>query len=146
MPYLPYVCTNPSIMNAIQYINPDGMYKSPAFSQAIITTGPGKTIYIGGQNAVNEQGQVVGADLATQTEQAMKNLTTALAACGADISHVVKMTILYVQGHDLRAGYGVAQKYLTAPRPPVVTAAMVAGLANSECLIEIEATAFLPED
>jgi enamine deaminase RidA (YjgF/YER057c/UK114 family) len=132
-------------MSAIQYINPEGMYKSPAFSQAITTTGSGTTIYIGGQNAVNEQGQLVGTDLATQTEQAMKNLTTALAACGANMSHVVKMTILFVQGHDLRSGYAAAQKYMTAPHPPVVTAAMVAGLANPECLIEIEAIAFIPE-
>lgn len=37
----------------IKYINPDGLFKSPAFSQVVTTQGNGKTIYIGGQDAAN---------------------------------------------------------------------------------------------
>ena len=39
----------------MEHINPDGLIKNPAFSQIIATEGNGKTIYIGGQNAVNEK-------------------------------------------------------------------------------------------
>jgi enamine deaminase RidA (YjgF/YER057c/UK114 family) len=56
--------------NKIQYINPDGLSKNPAFSQIVTTQGSGKTIYIGGQDAVNAQGEIVGkGDIAEQTEQ-----------------------------------------------------------------------------
>ena len=41
---------------SIDYINPDGMAKSPAFTQAIAVTGPVKTLYIGLQHAVDEHG------------------------------------------------------------------------------------------
>ncbi len=44
----------------IQHINSEGLFKSPAFSQIVTTQGNGKTIYIGGQNAVNAQSQIVG--------------------------------------------------------------------------------------
>ena len=130
--------------NAIQYINPDGLMKSPAFSQAVTTEGSGKTIYIGGQNAVNAQGEITGKDLPSQTEQVMQNLVTALAACGADMSHVVKLGIYIVQGQDARSAYGAAQKYMTAPQPPAITGVMVAGLARPDFLVEVEAVAFVP--
>lgn len=129
---------------SIQYLNPDGLSKNPAFSQVVIAEGNGKTIYIGGQNAVNAQGELTGNDLASQTDQAMKNLQTALAAAGADMSHIVKMGVYAVQGQDLRNGFAAAQKYMTAPHPPAISVLIVAGLANPEFLIEIEATAFVP--
>jgi enamine deaminase RidA (YjgF/YER057c/UK114 family) len=68
----------------VQYINPDGLFKNPAFSQIVTTQGSGKTIYIGGQNSVNRQREIVGkGDISEQTEQVMKNIQTALLACGA---------------------------------------------------------------
>ena len=67
--------------NKIQHLNPDGLFKNPAFSQIITTQGLGKTIYIGGQDAVNAEREiVVKGDIAGQTEQVMKNLQTALLA------------------------------------------------------------------
>lgn len=81
----------------IQHINPDGLSKNPAFSQVVTTQGNGKTIYIGGQDAVNTQGEVVGkGDIAEQTEQIMKNLQTALLACGASFDNLVKLSIYIV--------------------------------------------------
>ena len=44
---------------SIEHLNPDGMHRNPAFSQAVVVTNPGRTIYIGGQNAVNAQGEIV---------------------------------------------------------------------------------------
>ena len=42
-----------------EHINPKGLFKSPAFSQIVTTQGSGKTIYIGGQNAVNDKAELV---------------------------------------------------------------------------------------
>ena len=35
-----------------RHINPEGLHRSPAFSQAVVVEQPAKTIYIGGQNGV----------------------------------------------------------------------------------------------
>lgn len=91
-------------------------------------------------------GTLVGADdIAGQTAQVMANLKTALAAAGASMSDLVSCTILFVDAVDLRAAYGVAASALDADRePPLVTGAMVAGLAVPGALIELSAMAVVP--
>lgn len=44
----------------IEYINPDGLSKNLAFTQVVTTQGKGKTMYIGGQDAVHADGSIVG--------------------------------------------------------------------------------------
>lgn len=49
----------------VLHLNPATLHTNPAVTQVIITTGPAKTIYVGGQNAVDGDGSIVGAgDLA----------------------------------------------------------------------------------
>ena len=37
-----------------------GLHRNPAFTQAVVVSGPVRTIYVGGQDAVNADGQIVG--------------------------------------------------------------------------------------
>lgn len=129
----------------IHYLNPDRLFKSPAFSQVVTTQGEGKNIYIGGQNAVNANGELIGkGDLTAQTEQVMRNIQTALAACGATFDHVVKLTIYLVQGQDARQGFQASQPFMsTASHPPAITALFVSALGHPDFLLEVEATAFV---
>lgn len=131
----------------IQHINPDGLSKNPAFSQIVVTEGSGKTIYIGGQDAVNAEGALVGkGDIAEQTGQVMKNLNTALSACGATFENIVKLSIYLVQGQDLHRGFQVSQKYFgNLENPPAISVLFISGLAHPDFLIEIDATAFIPD-
>ncbi|MEM7106772.1 MAG: RidA family protein [Bacteroidota bacterium] len=133
--------------NKTEYINPKGLLKNPAFSQIVITRGSGKTIYVGGQNAVDKNAELVGKnDIAAQTEQVMKNLATALKSSGANFKDLVKLNIYMVQGQDLKKGFEVSQKFLKeVSKPPIVTVLFVAGLVNPDYLIEIDATAFVSE-
>jgi enamine deaminase RidA (YjgF/YER057c/UK114 family) len=127
----------------VTHLNPEGMHTNPAFTQAVIVEGAPRTIYIGGQNAVDANGQIVGrGDLAAQTEQIFTNLETILAAAGATLHDVVKWTIFVVHGQDLTAGYAVFQRHWgTTANPPAITAAQVAALAHPDFLAEIEAIA-----
>ena len=131
----------------IQHINPDGLSKNPAFSQIVMTQGSGKTIYIGGQDAVNEKREIVGkGDIAEQTEQVMKNLQLALSACEATFDNLVKLSIYVVQGQNLYGAFQASQKFFSnLPNPPAISVLIVAGLANPDFLVEIDATAFIPE-
>ena len=131
----------------IQHINPDGLSKNPAFSQIVTTQGSGKTIYIGGQDAVNEKREIVGkGDIVEQTEQVMKNLQLALSACGATFDNLVKLSIYVVQGQNLYGAFQASQKFFSnLLNPPVISVLIVAGLANPDFLVEIDATAFIPE-
>ena len=88
----------------VEFLNPDGLVRNPAFTHVAVVSGAVKTIYIGGQDAITADGEIVGkGDLAGQTTQVLRNIETALTAAGAGIEHVVKLNILIVDGQDFRA-------------------------------------------
>ncbi len=77
------------------YVNPDTMHKNPAFSQGIIIPPGLRTLIIGGQNAVDAKGEVVGKDdIAAQTTQAVDNLIKVLEAAGGTLDNVVRVGLL----------------------------------------------------
>jgi enamine deaminase RidA (YjgF/YER057c/UK114 family) len=118
--------------------------QSPAFTHVAVVPPGASTVYIGGQNAVDGNGTLVGGDdVAAQTQQVMKNLHVALAAAGASVQDLVMMTVLFVEGVDLAAAYPVAAAALEGAAPPVV-GVRVAGLAVSGALVEVSAVAAIP--
>lgn len=130
-------------METIKLLKPEGLVNSPAFSHVAVIP-PGTTaILIGGQNAVDATGALVGGDdVGAQTTQVMKNLQTALAAAGATMSDVVSMTLFAVHGIDLNDGYAVAAKSIDpASDPPLISAAMVPALGVPGALVELSAIA-----
>jgi enamine deaminase RidA (YjgF/YER057c/UK114 family) len=131
----------------VQYLNPDRLNNNPAFTNVIIVTGPVKTLYIGGQNAVDASGTIIGkGDFKAQTEQVLKNIQAALAASGAQLEHVIKWNLYVVDGQPLQAGFEVFQQvWSRRPNPPAITMAFVAGLANPDFLVEMDAIAVVPE-
>ena len=130
--------------SSIEFINPDELLKNPAFSQIAITRGTGDTIHIGGQNAITREMEIVGkGDIAKQTEYILKNIEVALRAAKAELDDLFKLTIYIVQGQDVLKGFQGAQAFLKKLKhPPVITGVVVAGLANPDYLVEIEALAF----
>lgn len=134
-------------LGTVRHLNPDGLHRHPAYSQMVVVSGPVKTIYIGGQNAVNAAGEVVGkGDLGAQTRQILKNIQVCLAAAGADFEHIIKWTILIVPGQSFQEGYAAFQEFVgDGPNPPAITGAVVAGLTHPDFLAEIEAIAIVPE-
>jgi enamine deaminase RidA (YjgF/YER057c/UK114 family) len=134
-------------MAPIRRIRPEGLVASPAFSHVAVVPPGATTIYVGGQNAVDAEGLLVGKDdVAVQSARAFGNVKTALAAAGATISDVVQWTVLFVDGADIAAGYGAIAPELASDEPALVTAALVAGLGVPGALVEISAVAaVLPE-
>ena len=131
----------------VQYINPETLNKNPAFTNVIVVTGPVKTIYVGGQDAVDASGAIVGkGDLKAQTEQVLKNLQLALAAGGAQLEHIVAWNLYIVQGQSLRAGFEAFQRvWGNRPNPPAITGLFVSALAHPDFLVEMNAIAVVPQ-
>jgi enamine deaminase RidA (YjgF/YER057c/UK114 family) len=132
---------------AVQHINPDDLAKNPAFTNVIVVTGAAKTVYIGGQDAVDASGAIVGkGDLKAQAEQVMQNMQVALAAAGAGLEHVIKWNVYLVQGQPLQPGFEVFQRvWGRRPNPPAISMVFVAGLARPDFLLEIDAIAVVPQ-
>ena len=130
-------------MTEIQLLRPSGLVASPAFSHVAVVPPDATTILVGGQNAVDENGELVGgADAAAQTRRVMANLTTALAAAGAGIDDLVSVTVVLVEGVDVQAAYAAAAPSLaTAKTPPLVSALLVSSLGVPGALVEVSAVA-----
>lgn len=129
-------------MVTIQRIRPSGLVSSPAFSHVAIVPPGATTIYVGGQNAIDADGSLIGeGDVAAQSVRAMENVITALDAAGATLEDVVHWTVLFVDGVDLAAGYAAIAGKLASDDPALVTGARVAGLGVPGALIEISAIA-----
>ncbi|MHA6690104.1 RidA family protein [Devosia sp. A449] len=131
---------------SIEHLNPAGMYRSPVFSQGIILPAGARLLLIGGQNAVDANGQIVGkGDVAAQAQKALSNMQLVLAAAGAGLEDLVKVTVIIHQDADLQAAFrSWMAVWGQRTNPPTVTGMRVAGLANPDFLIEIEAQAVLP--
>src|SRR5215207_89721 len=64
-----------SMDGRVEFLNPDGLPRNPAFSNVAVVSGSVRTIYIGGQDAVDAEVNIVGiGDIAAQTEQVLRNL------------------------------------------------------------------------
>jgi enamine deaminase RidA (YjgF/YER057c/UK114 family) len=135
------------VKGEVKYINPDGLPKNPAFTNVVTVTGPVKTVYIGGQDAVDASGTIVGkGDLKKQTEQILTNIQAALAAAGARPEHVIKWNIYVVQGQSVQEGFAAFQNvWGNRPNPPVITVVFVAELGHPDFLAEIDAIAVVPQ-
>lgn len=129
----------------ITRLQPAGLVVSPAFSHVAVVPPGATTIYLGGQNGVDETGALVSPDVGAQASRALDNAAVALAAAGATLADVVQWTVLIAADADLGAAYGAIAHRLGGPgAPPLVTAARVAGLGVPGALIEVSAVAAVP--
>ncbi len=123
----------------IERIQPQGLPQPPTYSHVVKN---GNTVYIAGQIAQDEKGEVVGkGDITAQAEQVFQNLGKALKSVGGDYSNLVKITMFLTDARFRDAVTPVRQKYLKAPNLPASTLVVVAGLASPDYLLEIEAIA-----
>jgi enamine deaminase RidA (YjgF/YER057c/UK114 family) len=131
----------------VLYVNPDDLHKNPAYTNVIVVTGQVKTIYIGGQDAVDASGTIVGkGDIKQQTEQVLANLKSALKAGGAELDHIVKWNVYVVQGQNIQPAFEAFQQFWgRRPEPPAITFVFVSGLGNPDFLVEMDAIAVVPQ-
>ena len=126
-----------------KFINPEGMVRPGAYTPVVATRG-GKTLYVAGQVAQDEKGDIVGpGDLAAQAEQVYKNVGLALKGAGATFNDLVKITVYVVnmkpEHRDLMGQ--VRARHVNKDSPPASTLVGVQALAKPEYLVEVEAIA-----
>lgn len=128
---------------SIEFINPPPLGPTHGWTHVVTATG-GKTVYISGQVATNEKGEVVGrGEMRAQAERAFHNVAVALEAAGATFRDVVKMNIFAV---GLKPEYvpiirAVRNHYVAPDKPPASTLVGVSALVGPDWLIEVEAIA-----
>ena len=82
--------------------------------------------------------------MAVQTRQCIVNISLILAAAGARLEHVVKLTAFMTDMRLAPQAWAVREEFFAA-NPPASTGVQVAALTRPEALIEIEAIAVITE-
>ncbi len=116
-----------------------GIFKSPFYSALAVIPAGTTWVIVGGMNALDERGEVVGADsVLEQAAQVRKNLEAALGAAGCDWSNVVRVTVHLKAGTDPRQAFSVFEPALSQrAAPPLVGGYLVEALARPEFLLEV---------
>ena len=110
------------------------------YSQAVKSN---ELLFISGQVGLDRKGHLVGRDIATQTDQVMKNIKAVLYSAGCTFDDVIKISIFLVNLEDRPKFHEVRKRYFTNGQP-ASTLLVVKSLANKDYLVEVEAIAQLP--
>lgn len=127
-------------------LQPPGWARPLGYANGIAVSG--RQIYVAGQIGWTGQGQFETDELGGQVRQALTNIVAVLAEGGAKPEHVVRMTWYVTDKHRyLAAATEIGQAYrdLFGRHYPVMTLVQVAALLEDRALVEIEATAVVPD-
>ena len=124
-------------------INPWPWSVEVGYNQAELVSGVTRTLHLAGQTAMDADGRPQHAgDMAGQVGLALDNVEAVLAAAGMSLADVVRMNIYTTDVDALLGSYGViAERLGGAGVQPPGTLLGVTRLADSELLVELEATA-----
>lgn len=112
---------------------------SSSYSHGVIVSANARRLIISGQVGVRPDG-TVAKGMKAQTEQAIDNLFNVVAGAGMKVSDIVKI-VTYVTNPANIADMREVRSAKFGSHAPTSTLLIIAGLANPDFLIEIEAEA-----
>ena len=126
-------------------VQPDGWKEPKGYANGVLAQGA--TLYIGGQIGWNEDQVFVAKDFVGQMEQALKNIAAVLDASGGKPEHLTRLTWYVTDKQEYLAKQrevGRAYRDVLGKNFPAMTMVVVSALVEDEALLEIEATAVIP--
>lgn len=134
-----------SAQERAEFLNPPSLPAPNGYSHTVRAP-VGPTIYVSGQLPLDKDGNLVGAnDFGAQAEQVFVNLATALAAAGASFDDVVKLNMYVTDMRQLKALRAARDRHINLKTPPASTLVEVERFVKDGAMIEIDATAVLPD-
>ena len=129
-------------MAVITRINPAEIAQPVTnYAQVVTAEGAKKLVFCAGQTAVDPAGKIMPAgDFAAQAALTMQNLEKALAAAGARVADITKITMYICDRKHVMPARDFLDKYF-AGQPPASTLCILAGLAQPDYMIEVDAIA-----
>lgn len=128
-------------------LQPEGWSRPRGYANGI--SARGRHVHVAGQIGWNAQQQMVSADFVGQAKQALRNIVEVLASDGATPEHLVRLT-WYVTDRDQYiasgAALGEAYREVLGRVYPAMSAVQVCALMEANALVEIEATAIVPDE
>lgn len=106
----------------------------------------GNTVYLAGQVAFDEDGNIVGTTLAEQAVQVWRNIEAVLSANGASLADIVKVNYYLQDVRDLPHEIEVRRHLFAPDRMPAVTAVQAAALGLPGLTVEVDVVAVIDDE
>jgi enamine deaminase RidA (YjgF/YER057c/UK114 family) len=130
----------------MKILQPEGWPRPSGYANGISASG--RLVFTAGIIGSDAQGMVPSRHFEQQFGLALKNILAILAEDGAGPEHIVRLTIYVTdrfQYISRRDDISPIWKQLMGTHYPAIALVEVKGLVNSAALVEIEATAVVPE-
>ena len=130
----------------MKILRPAGWPRPKGYANGI--SAHGRMIFTAGVIGWDENEMIVSHRLDEQVAQALRNIVAILAEDGAGPEHIVRLTIYVTdrqQYLDQRDDIAPLWKAVMGSHYPAIALVEVNALVNSAALVEIEATAVVPE-
>ncbi len=131
----------------MKVINPSALGAARGYSNGVAASG--QTIYIAGQIGWDAQQKLVSDKFVEQLRQVLVNIVAVLEAAGASPEHLVRMT-WYVKDkreyQNSQSEIGTVYREIIGRHFPAMSLFQVSDLLEDGALVEIEATAVIPEN
>lgn len=131
---------------AHRIIQPAGWAPAKGYANGVLTADG--TLYVGGQIGWEADQVFRTHDFIGQMEQALLNIMAVVEAAGGGAEHLVRLTWYVTDKAEYlarQAEVGQAYRKVLGRNFPAMTMVIVAGLVEDEALLEIEATAVIPQ-
>jgi 2-iminobutanoate/2-iminopropanoate deaminase len=102
----------------------------------------GDLIYVAGQVALDEAGNLAAGDIVAQARQCFRNIERELAPLGGTLDDLVEVTAFVAHPFDLMEYVRVRTDEFSKSHPPATTT-VVAALGHPNWLVEVKAIAAL---
>ena len=114
--------------------------------QAVVTYG-GRTVWMRGQCPQNldDARNIYSHDPSEQTHKVMQNIRQLIEEAGGNMTHLVKIVVYVTDVRHREAVYRTIGEYIKGIHP-VSTGLVVQALARPDWLVEIDATAVIPDE
>lgn len=127
-------------------LQPSGWPRPRGYANGI--SARGRMVFVAGQIGWDEHGRLAGKDLVSQARQALRNIATILAEDGGRPEHLVRLTWFVVDRDEYlasAAALGEAYRGVVGAHYPVMSVVEVGALMEAGAVVEIEATAMVPD-
>jgi enamine deaminase RidA (YjgF/YER057c/UK114 family) len=126
--------------------NPKGVFVPRGSYTQVAVAKPGRLVFIAGTTASDPEGNLVGVgDAAAQARYVFTKIKLCVEAAGGTVEDIVSMTCFITDVRYYAAANDARREVFGAVDLPASTMVQVAGLSRPEWLIEINATAVVPE-
>ncbi len=134
-------------MNKHETILPEGWPAPKGYSNGILAA-KGRTLFLAGQVGWTSEEKFVSEKLVPQFEQALKNIVAIVVKAGGKPTDICRMTC-FCKARDQylasRKELGAIWKEIIGKHYPCMSMIFVGDLLDHPAVIEIEATAIIPE-